>query len=103
MDDKRINFRQINMPTFPKGTNLSFKPLFGSQIDESRQYLLDNIWNAKDDNRKILTALNTLTFYFTKIQSKPLSKNFSFYMVFKGFTPGIYHTWLEVLQLITNF
>lgn len=66
MDKKRINFGQISMPIFPKGTNLSFKPLFGSQIDESQQYLLDNIWNAKGDNRKILTALNTLTFYFTK-------------------------------------
>lgn len=43
----------------------------------------DNIWNA-NDSRKILGALNALMFLFLKIQSKPLSKNFIFYVVFEG-------------------
>lgn len=53
-----MTFGHISLPTFQKGTNLSFEPFPGSHIDESQQCLLDNFWNAKNESRKILTALN---------------------------------------------
>lgn len=91
------------MPIFPKGTKLSFKPLPSSQINESHRCLLNNIWNAKGNSKKILAVLNALMFYFLKIQNKPLGRNFSLYVVFKGLRPGIYHIWPKVLPQIKYF
>ncbi|KAI9074933.1 hypothetical protein K1719_043096 [Acacia pycnantha] len=75
---------------------------FGSTVpDESHQCLLDALWNASTAKQKH-TALNALNFYFSKILEKPLSQNFSFYVLFRGERPGIYINYPELVKAIGN-
>lgn len=88
MTDKSITFAHITLNTFPKHFNLTFRS--SHDLDDIQQCLLDNIWNTRGDGKKILNSLNALAFYFSKIENKPLSKNFSYYVILNGFKKGIF-------------
>ena len=98
---KTMNFGGFALPIY-EGRN-KFKPLIGIQLDPVQQCLLDNLWTSQNHPAKRLSALNSLSIYFSKIQNKPLSKSFSFYVVAKGTKPGIYHDWVEVEPLVKYF
>ncbi|KAI9095316.1 hypothetical protein K1719_026350 [Acacia pycnantha] len=83
---------------YPRRHDKAFKPLpHLPTLDESQQCLLDALWNASTAKQKH-TTLNALNFYFSKILEKPLSKNFSFYVLFRGERPGIYINYPELIQ-----
>lgn len=58
-------------------------------LDENQQMLLDNIWNAKTQAHKT-QSLQALSQYLASIQKKPVSKNFSPYVVVQGNTTGVF-------------
>lgn len=68
--------------------------------DESQQVLLDNIWNSKTQLQKH-RALQALSQYMSSIQKEPTSKNFSHYVVTKGFYTGVFVKWVSVKR-VTN-
>ena len=99
-NSKTMNFGGFSLPIHEGRTK--FRPLTGIELDPVQQCLLDNLWTSQNHPAKRLSALNSLSIYFSKIQNKPLSKSFSFYVVAKGTKPGIYHDWIEVEPLVKN-
>lgn len=59
------------------------------QVDENQQVLLDNLWNSKTLIQK-QKSLQALAQYLSSIQKKSASKNFSYYVVTKGFHTGVF-------------
>ncbi|KAI9084690.1 hypothetical protein K1719_033334 [Acacia pycnantha] len=97
-----MTFGSTVLVKYPPGHSKAFKPLPHLPTpDESQQCLLDALWNASTAKQKH-TALNALNFYFSKILEKPLSKNFSFYVLFRGERPGIYINYPELVKAIGN-
>ncbi|KAI9072046.1 hypothetical protein K1719_045985 [Acacia pycnantha] len=97
-----MTFGSTVLVKYPLGHNKSFKPLPHLPTpDESQQCLLDALWNASTARQKH-TALNALNYYVSKILEKPLSKNFSFYVLFRGDRPGIYINYPELVKAIGN-
>ncbi|KAI9111266.1 hypothetical protein K1719_017678 [Acacia pycnantha] len=86
-----MTFGSTVLVKYPPGHSKAFKPLPHLPTpDESQQCLLDALWNASTAKQKH-TALNALNFYFSKILEKPLSKNFSFYVLFERRKAGNLH------------
>mgnify|MGYP003703384501 CR=1 FL=1 len=100
-NNKTMNFGGFSLPIH-EGRN-KFRPLTGIELNPVQQCLLDNHWNSHNHPAKRLSALNSLSIYFSKIQNKPLSKSFSLYVVAKGTKPGSYHDWIKVEPLVKNF
>ncbi|KAI9070478.1 hypothetical protein K1719_047558 [Acacia pycnantha] len=97
-----MTFGSTVLVKYPPGHSKAFKPLPHLPTpDESQQCILDALWNASTAKQKH-TALNALNFYFSKILEKPLSKNFSFYVLFRGERPGIYINYPELVKAIGN-
>ncbi|KAI9072014.1 hypothetical protein K1719_046021 [Acacia pycnantha] len=97
-----MTFGSTVLVKLPPGHIKAFKPLPHLPTpDESQQCLLDALWNASTARQKH-TALSALKYYFSKILEKPLSKNFSFYVLFRGDRPGIYINYPELVKAIRN-
>ncbi|KAI9078969.1 hypothetical protein K1719_039118 [Acacia pycnantha] len=97
-----MTFRGSVLVKYPPRHNKSFKPLpHLPPPDESQQCLLYAFWNASTAKQKH-TTLNALNYYFSKIREKPLSKNFSFYVLFHGDRPGIYINYPKLVKAIGN-
>ncbi|KAL2461330.1 Uncharacterized protein Adt_44751 [Abeliophyllum distichum] len=83
-------------------SNISFKPLAHVSLSKEEKCLLDNLWISYNKNPKeqkyFLACMNALSEHFSQNKNK-----FKFYVVIKGKTLGIFHTWLEVLESINNF
>lgn len=46
----KMNFGNISLPVFPKGSSLKFRNLsYVDSIDEAQQVILDSLWNARDN------------------------------------------------------
>lgn len=80
----------------------TFKVSLHLYLDESQHVLLDNLWNSQtmEHRNKCLLALSQ---YFASIQKKPLSKNFSHYVVTTGFAIGVFLHWASVKRAIEGF
>lgn len=61
---------------------------------------MDNIWNSQNPVQKT-KALRALSQYMHSIQKKPLSKNFSHYVIIiQGYQCGVFVKWSSVLKAI---
>ncbi|KAI9126777.1 hypothetical protein K1719_002373 [Acacia pycnantha] len=95
-----MTFGSTVLVKYSPGHSKAFKPLPHLPTpDESQQCLLDALWNASTAKQKH-TALNALNFYFSKILEKPLSKNFSFYVLFERRKARIYINYPELVKAI---
>lgn len=95
-------FDDYLLPLYPKGDRRFKKPA-GYTLGDNQQCLVDNLFCSLHDKNSLIISLNVLCVYFLKIKEKPLSKNFSFYVVFKGYNPVIYLMWIKVLEQIRGF
>lgn len=82
---KLFNFGPYQLFSFREN---KYEPPAHTKIDENQQVLLDNLWNAKTSNQKQMT-MRALSQYLHSIQKKPISKNFSHYVVVNGFQTGV--------------
>ncbi|KAI9110928.1 hypothetical protein K1719_018048 [Acacia pycnantha] len=97
-----MTFGSTVLVKYLPGHSKAFKPLPHLPTpEESQQCLLDALWNASTARQKH-TSLNALNYYFSKILEKPLSKNFSFYVLFRGDRPSIYINYPELVKAIGN-
>lgn len=85
----KMRFDGYLLALYPKGDKRFRKPV-GYTIDDNQQCLVDNLFCSLHDKDSLITSLNALCVYFSKIKEKPLLKIFLFYLVFKGIKPGIY-------------
>jgi hypothetical protein len=76
---KKLEFGKISLPLYPKGTNIKFRVLnnLASSINEEQQCLLDALWSTRNDRRKFLDSINTLTYYFSQLNNTVDSSKFS--------------------------
>lgn len=80
-----MTFGQISLIQFKNDDPRKFRPLVKIN-DPLQQCLLDHLWNLKtieQERRNKQRLGNCIAPYFSKIQQKPLSKNFFCYVVFK--------------------
>lgn len=99
---ERLYFGRQNLICFPP-SNVNFRLRADTKTDKQQRCLLDNLWIAynKDpkDNSYFVSVLNALSYYFTE---KNEDKKFKFYVVIKGKTPGVFQTWIEVIDAIKD-
>ena len=100
---ERIHFGRQNLIYYPD-SNFSFKTRPEARVDRNQKCLLDNLWISYNktprDVSYFLAVMNALTQYFT---DKNLTNKFNFYVIIQGRTPGIYQTWIQVIDAIKNF
>lgn len=92
---KLFNFGPYQLFSFNHNQFDEFDVPLNLNLDESQQVLLDNLWNCQTQSQKT-RVLYALSQYMTAIQKKPLSKNFSHYVVSQGFHCGVFVNWSSV-------
>ena len=100
---ERIHFGRQNLIYYPE-SNFSFKTRPEARVDRNQKCLLDNLWISYNktprDVSYFLAVMNALAQYFTE---KNLTNKFKFYVIIQGRTPGIYQTWIQVIDAIKGF
>lgn len=89
---KLFNFGPYQLFAFKEN---KFEALEHLQRDENQLVILGNLWNSKTQFHKH-KALQAVSQYFSPIQKRPASKNFSYYVVVQGHSTGVFLRWNSV-------